>query len=139
MPVNVYECMLILDSNRYGSKPAAVIEQIHSLFEKHQAEILVSRPWDERRLAYPIKGHKKGTYYLIYFKSEGKALRPIEQDFALNDAILRSLILRIHPKLVDAMLAVAREEPAAAEGEETEAEPSAGEPAETSTETAETS
>jgi small subunit ribosomal protein S6 len=114
LPANVYECMLLLDSNRYNADANAVVNQVHNLLEKHHAEILASRPWDERRLAFPIKKHKKGTYYLIYFRMEGKNLRPLEQDFELNENILRTLVLKVNPKLVDTMLALARDEHALA-------------------------
>jgi small subunit ribosomal protein S6 len=114
LPANVYECMLLLDSNKYASDANSVVNQVHGLLEKHHAEILASRPWDERRLAYPVNGHKKGTYYLIYFRSDGKNLRPLEQDFALNETMLRSLIIRVNDKLVDTMLALARDEHALA-------------------------
>lgn len=110
MAANVYECLVLFNSNKYTGGPDAVVKQLHGVLEKHHAEVLASRPWDERRLAYPVKGHKKGTYYLTYFKTEGKNLRPIEEDFALTDVILRSLVLRIDPKLVDTMLALARDE-----------------------------
>jgi ribosomal protein S6 len=53
-------------------------------------------------------------YYLIYFQSEGRNLIPLEQDFRLNEAILRTMILRIDPKLVDTMLALAKDEHALA-------------------------
>ncbi len=114
MAANVYECMFLLDSNKVAGDVHAAQAQLHSLLEKHQAEILASRPWDERRLAYPVNGHKKGLYYLTYFKIEGKKLVDIEQDVALNETILRSMVLRIDPKLVDTMLAIARDEHATA-------------------------
>jgi small subunit ribosomal protein S6 len=106
--------MLLLDSGKYNSDAAGVIGSIQGTFEKHHAQVLASRPWDERRLAYPVAGHKKGTYYLIYFKGEGKNLKPIEHDFHLNEAILRHMMLRIDPKMVDTMLALARDEHALA-------------------------
>src|SRR5438128_5124860 len=104
MPVTVYECMLLLDPNKVSGDVPAAAQQVHGIFERHQAEVLASRPRDERRLAYPIKGHKKGLYYLTYFKTEGKNVVGIEQDFALNEMILRSLILAIDPKLEAVML-----------------------------------
>ena len=110
MPASVYECMLLLDSNKYNNDGAGVIGQIHGLIEKHHAEILASRPWDERRLAYPVTGHKKGTYYLIYFRGDGRHLKALESDFNLNETVLRQLMVRIDPKLVDTMLALARDE-----------------------------
>ena len=84
------------------------------ILEKNNAEVLVSRLWDERQLTYPIKNQKKGIYYLTYFSSEGKNLVPIEHDCALNEMILRQLILKIHPKMVETMLSLAKGEHAVA-------------------------
>src|SRR5437870_13437335 len=114
MPANVYECLFLLDTSKVAGDVSAAAKQIHTILERHQAEILASRPWDERRLAYPIKGQKKGLYYLTYFRTEGKNLIPIEQDMALNEMIMRSLVLRVDPKHVDTMLAIARDEHALA-------------------------
>src|SRR5438132_6346468 len=109
MPANVYECMFLLDTNKVAGDVTAAAQQIRTILERNQAEVLASRPWDERRLAYPIKGHKKGLYYLTYFRTEGKNLVNIERDCALNEMILRLLVLHIDPKLVDTMLHVARD------------------------------
>jgi small subunit ribosomal protein S6 len=111
MPANVYECMFLLDTNKVAGDVQAAAKQLHAVLEKNHAEVLASRPWDERRLAYPIKGHKKGLYYLVYYRTEGKNLTVIEHDFSLmRDLVLRMLTLHIDPKLVDAMLAMARDE-----------------------------
>src|ERR1700751_3111985 len=104
MPANVYECMFLLDPNKVAGDVAGAAKQLQTVLERNHAEVLASRPWDDRRLAYPIKGQKKGLYYLTYFKTEGKNLVPIEHDFALNETVLRMLIIRIDPKLVDTML-----------------------------------
>src|SRR5262249_44494408 len=93
--------------------PGAV-QQLHGILERNHAEVLASRPWAEQRLAYPVKGQKKGQYYLIYFRTESKNVINIERDCALNEAILRMLILHIDPKLVELMLAVANDEHAMA-------------------------
>lgn len=114
MPANVYECMFLLDSSKVAGDVAAADKALRDLLEKHQAEVLISRPWDERRLSYPVANQKKGMYYLTYFSAEGKSLVGIEQDCKLNEMILRQLVLKIHPKLVDTMLAVAKGEHAVA-------------------------
>jgi small subunit ribosomal protein S6 len=114
MPASVYECMFLLDTNKVAGDVAAAAEQIRTLLERNQAEILASRPWDERRLAYPVSGHKKGLYYLTYFRMDGAHLLNFERDMALNETILRSLVLRIEPKHVDTLLAIARDEHALA-------------------------
>src|SRR3954469_13561165 len=114
MPANVYECMFLLDTNKVAGDVPAAAQQLPTLLERNQCEMLASRPWDERRLAYPVKGHKKALYYLTYFRTEGKNLVSIERDCALNEMILRSLVLRIDPKMVEIMLTLARDEHAVA-------------------------
>ena len=114
MPANVYECMFLLDTNKVAGDVGAAAKQLHAILERNQAEVLASRPWDERRLAYPVRGHKKALYYLTYFRTEGKNLVSIERDCALNEMILRNLVLRIDPKMVDIMLTLARDEHAVA-------------------------
>ena len=76
--------------------------------------MLVSRPWDERRLTYPVKNQKKGLYYMTYFSCEGKNVVKIEHDCSLNESILRMMVLKIDPKLVDTMLTLAKGEHATA-------------------------
>jgi small subunit ribosomal protein S6 len=114
MPVNVYECMFLLDTNKVAGDVPAAAQQLHGILERNHSEILASRPWDERRLTYPVKNHKKGLYYLVYFQTEGKNLINIERDCALSELILRHLMLRIDPKLVKDMLTIARDEHALA-------------------------
>ena len=124
MAANVYECMFLLDTNKVAGDVPAATKQLHAILERNHAEVLASRPWDDRRLSYPVKGHKKGLYYLTYFRTEGKNVVGIERDCALNETILRSLILNVDPKLVDIMLTLARDEgradPPRALGEEGE-------------------
>lgn len=110
MAANVYECMFLLDTTKVGGDIPAAAQKLHAILEKHNAEILASRPWDERRLAYPIGSHKKGLYYLTYFRAEGNAVPTLEGDFNLNEMILRSMVLKVDPKLVDTMLTLARDE-----------------------------
>lgn len=44
------------------------------LVQKLEGEVLVSRLWNDQKLAYPIDGHRKGTYWLTYFKLNGQRL-----------------------------------------------------------------
>ena len=107
MARNVYEGMFLLDSGKVSGDWNAATKLVHGILERHQAEIIASRPWDERRFAYPIKGHKKGMYVLTYFRADGPNLSKIEGDCRLNEAMLRQLVLKVHPKLVDQLVAQA--------------------------------
>jgi len=114
MAANVYECMFILDASKVAGNEEAADKQVRTILEKNNAEVLVCRKWDERKFTYPIKKQKKGIYWLAYFSSEGKNLVPIEHDCALNEMILRQMVLKIHPKLVETMLSLAKGEHAVA-------------------------
>jgi small subunit ribosomal protein S6 len=111
---NVYEGMFILDSNRFGRDPEGVSGQIPAAIEKLGGEMLISRLWEERRLAYPIKSQRKGTYWLTYFRLDGSQLVTLRRQYRINENVLRFLLLKIEPRLVDAMVAHAQSAPAVA-------------------------
>lgn len=114
MADNVYEGMFILDSNRYARDPGGVAAQISEMIERHGGQMLVSRLWEERRLAYPIAGHRKGTYWLSYFRLNSKHLATINRECQLSETIIRSLVLKIDPRIVDALVSHALAGPAEA-------------------------
>jgi small subunit ribosomal protein S6 len=106
--VNVYEGLFIFDSARYNRDPEGVSHQTPALIEKLGGEILVSRLWEERRLAYSIKGQRKGTYWLLYFRLDSQQLVEIRHQCAINDNILRVLFLKVDPRIVDALVTHAK-------------------------------
>src|SRR5437773_7909699 len=93
--------MFLLDSGKAAAAWDDTVKHVHDILTKHHSEIVASRQWDERRLAYPITGHKKGTYLLTYFRTDGTNLKEIVADCLLSDIILRELVLKVHPKLAD--------------------------------------
>jgi small subunit ribosomal protein S6 len=116
--------MYILDSNQYARDPHGISGKLNDTIEKLGGEVLVSRLWSEQKLAYPIGNHRKGTYWITYFRIDGGRLSELNNTTRLNESILRSMVLKIDPRLVEAMVAHARgetvaapaaEEPAAAE------------------------
>ena len=111
MPANVYEGLFILDSNRYGRDPEAVSNQIPAMIQKLGGEMLVSRLWEERRLAYPIKGQRKGTYWLTYFRLDSGRLLDVRRQCQITEDILRVLFLKVEPRIVDTLVAHAASAP----------------------------
>lgn len=104
MAANVYEGMFILDANRFGRDPEAISGQIPAMIEKLGGEILVSRLWEERRLAFPIKGQRKGAYWLTYFRLDGGQLTDLRRQCRIADDVLRTLFLKVDPRIVDALV-----------------------------------
>jgi small subunit ribosomal protein S6 len=101
---NVYETLVIFDSNKYAQDPAKVGNQIATLVQKLGGEVLVSRLWNDQKLAYPIDGHRKGTYWLTYFRINGEKITEMNRELRINETVVRSLTLQVDPRLVDALV-----------------------------------
>lgn len=143
MSSRVYEGMFLLDSNRYSRDPSGVSGQISEIVESSGGEMLASRMWSEQKLAYPINGHRKGTYWLTYFRLDSDKQTELNRKCQLNNNIMRNLVLVVDDRLVDTLVShavgggkteaktetktVAKTEVAAAATEET---PAADPPAE---------
>jgi len=102
---NVYECLFILDSNRFARDPNAVDNQITEMIEQRGGEVLISRRWNEQKLAFPINGQRKGTYWLSYFRIDSEEIVNFERACRLNDHVLRNLTVKVDERLVDTLVA----------------------------------
>ncbi|MHC4537854.1 MAG: 30S ribosomal protein S6 [Planctomycetota bacterium] len=89
----LYEGMFLIDSSLTGSDWDGIIAAIRAILEKAGAEIVSIAKWDDRRLAYDIKGKSRGTYILSYFKIDGGKIQGIEKSVRLSEKIMRVLIL----------------------------------------------
>ena len=74
---------------------------VDQLLTKYGAEIVQTEKWDERKLAYEIRGHKRATYYLVYFKAASDVAAKVTADASLNDKIVRMLILTLDEPIAD--------------------------------------
>lgn len=111
MTENVYEGLFILNSDLYARNPDEVSGQIATFIESMGGEVLLSRLWEERRLAYPIKGHKRGTYWLTYFKLDAQRVSELTRQCQITDSILRFLFLKVDPRIVETVVEHAKEGP----------------------------
>jgi small subunit ribosomal protein S6 len=103
--------MYILDSNHYARDPKGVSAGVGQMIEKCGGQVLVSRLWAEQKLAYPIDGHKKGTYWLTYFRLDSDRLRELNRAIRLNGDIVRDLVLVVDPRLVETLVEHASSSP----------------------------
>lgn len=91
--MNTYEGMFLFDP-AVGAKAEAVQGEIDRLMSRAEAEVIATRPLEERRLAYEIKGRKRGMYVLTYFRARGDKITSLERDIRLSELVLRALIVR---------------------------------------------
>lgn len=89
----MYEAMFLVDAAQAGSDWDGTLNAIQTILSRAGAEEIGIRKWDERRLAYPVKGCKRGTYILAYVKCDPTKISGIERDVQLSEMVLRVLIL----------------------------------------------
>ena len=90
--MKTYEAMFLMDPALAVDLPAAEAE-IRRILDRAEAEVLGLVKWDERRLAYPIRKHKRGLYMLSYFKAAHDRIVDIDRDVRLSETVIRALVL----------------------------------------------
>jgi small subunit ribosomal protein S6 len=103
--------MFIFDSNRFARERAGMPAEVEKAIKAAGGEVVVSRLWEERRLAYPIAGQRKGTYWLIYFRGQSSIVAPLNRQWEIQEGLLRHLVLKVHPHLVEVVLEHAKAGP----------------------------
>ncbi len=91
--MSLYEAMFVLDNDAVRAGWADAKGIATGILEKHGATLRTARRWDERKLAYPIRGKNRATYLLSFFEAPGDAITMIHRDLELDERVLRYLIL----------------------------------------------
>jgi len=116
-----YEALILISSRDASRDPDGVVKHTRNILEKAGADISELSKWEDRRLAYEIKGVRRGTYYLAYFEADPTSIDRIRRACRMSETILRILVVKDERK----------PEPDAAELPSTETQPEAAGPDET--------
>lgn len=92
---NEYELMLIFRPDLEDSDTAALIEKVESIVTDTDGTLLLRDDWGKRKLAYAIKNHLKGHYYLLTFAAPAASIAEIERRLRIDDRIIRFLTVRV--------------------------------------------
>ena len=104
----LYEGMFLFDSAAGGKGEALTAMVLDLLTKKHGAEIVRVEQLGDRKLAYEVNGLKRGTYLLVYFRSEPGRVPEMERDLRLNEQVLRHMMI-YHEKEPSALTKPAEE------------------------------
>lgn len=91
--MKTYEAMFLMDPGVTPNLGAAEAE-INRLLQRADAKVLGLKSWGERKLAYPIRQHKRGLYVLTYFEAAPEKIAGLERDVQLSEQAVRVLVLR---------------------------------------------
>ncbi len=103
--INAYEGMFLFPQTVAADLQSAA-DHVVEVLSKGGAELVSLCKWDERRLAYDVKGNKRGVYFLAYFKCDATKLAAIERDARLSEKLLRSMITRADHLTAEQMAAM---------------------------------
>ena len=88
-----YETIFIVDLTNGEEATLAVVDKFKGMIE-NAATIDSVETWGKRRLAYPINDLTEGYYVLVNFTSEPEFPKELDRVYNINDAILRSIIIK---------------------------------------------
>ena len=72
-----YETLYIVNPSFEKERLNKIIETINDEFDKNKVKVINHYVWGKKRLAYPIRNHKYGTYIMIHFES-------VKRQFLMN-------------------------------------------------------
>ena len=94
MKKNLYEGMYILSSSLSEDALKKGLDRVTKTIESLGGEIHKVFDQGRKKLAYEVKGHKQGQYYLIYFSVAPGALIEMNKEYHLNEDLIRFMNLR---------------------------------------------
>lgn len=92
--MELYEGLFLFSLQETEGDTNAALEALKSILDRAEAEIVTLSKWDERKLAYEIKGQRRGLYLLTHFRARGSQIANIERDVNLSEMLLRCLIIK---------------------------------------------
>ena len=89
-----YEIMYIIRPNIDEEAKTALIERFDAILKDNGAEVIESKDWEKRRLAYEMNGYREGIYHIVKVSSPSSATAVNEFDrlAKINDDIIRHMI-----------------------------------------------
>lgn len=93
----LYEAMYILDPSLPDDEVAELIEALENAVREAGGEVVGTRDFRTRRLAYKINGHTHGSYKLLYFRGGGAVVDTLRSEMAIRQPIIRSRIFVANP------------------------------------------
>ena len=95
---NRYEGMFLLKAKAAKEDWDGLVEHVSKMVETAGGAVASAVKWEERKLAYDIKGHSRAAYMLVHFETPTTGIDLIRHSCKLSDLVLRVLILKDEKK-----------------------------------------
>jgi len=101
-----YETTFVIDSLQKSENKENILTKVENFIKNNGGEIGEVEDWGKKRLAYEINRKQYGNYYQIHFVGPGNLPGLLEQEYRLEEGILRFLTITSDPRA-----ALKRQEP----------------------------
>lgn len=92
-----YEILYIIRPDILEADKNALVERFDTLLKDRGAEIIESKDWEKKRLAYEINDYTEGLYHLVDLETDNvEALNEFDRLARINRDILRHMIVQLH-------------------------------------------
>ncbi len=91
-----YEILYIIRPNIDEEAKTALVERFDAILTDNGAEVLESKLWEKRRLAYEMNGFREGIYHIVKVSSpsNANAINEFDRLAKINDSIIRHMIVK---------------------------------------------
>jgi small subunit ribosomal protein S6 len=89
-----YEVMYIVRPNIDDESKKAVVERFANVLTTNGAEIIESKDWGKRRLAYEINDFRDGFYQLVTMNAKTEAVNEFDRLAKISDDIIRHIVIK---------------------------------------------
>ena len=89
-----YELVIVISPDITEEDVPAAMERVSGAITSKGGEVVESRPWGRRRLAYPIRRHTDGNYIINQIKLDPARAHELESQFKISEEVLRHLLVR---------------------------------------------
>ncbi len=90
-----YELMFIVKTDIEESAVNSVVDSLKKVLKSHKAKILEEKALGQKELAYEIKKHKIGYYFLLTVEADSAAIDEFERVILINENVLRHIVVRV--------------------------------------------
>jgi small subunit ribosomal protein S6 len=89
-----YELMYIVRPNIEEEAKKALVERFNEILTSNGAEIIESKEWGKRRLAYEIDDLREGYYQIVKVNADARAIDEYTRLANISEDIIRHIAIR---------------------------------------------
>lgn len=93
-----YELMYIIRPTIEDDAKKALVARFDEILTSNGAEIIESKEWGKRRLAYEINDFREGFYQIVKANADSRAIDEYIRLANINEDIIRYVAVKAHVK-----------------------------------------